>query len=65
MTEDASNHPEDGGGQKAPGLGPAFREYCEKPPEIASDFSDLTDFKDDEEDEEDKDQEEEEQEEEE
>ncbi|KAI5795965.1 hypothetical protein FPQ18DRAFT_387184 [Pyronema domesticum] len=55
--EDASNRPQDGG-QKAPGSGPEFGQYCEKPQETASDFSDLTDFEDDEEDEDDEEQEE-------
>ncbi|KAI5790794.1 hypothetical protein FPQ18DRAFT_306032 [Pyronema domesticum] len=44
MTEDASNRPEDEGGQRGPGTGPEFGEYREKPQETASDFSDLTDF---------------------
>jgi hypothetical protein len=53
MTEDASNHPEDGGGQRGPGAGPEFGEYREKHQETASDLSDLTDFEDEEQDEED------------
>jgi hypothetical protein len=45
MTEDASNRPEDEGGQKAPRTGPDFGGYREKPQEeTTSDFSDLTDF---------------------
>jgi hypothetical protein len=53
MTEDASNHPEDGGGQRGPGTGPEFREYRERHQETASDLSGLTDFEDEEQDEED------------
>ncbi|KAI5798112.1 hypothetical protein FPQ18DRAFT_385554 [Pyronema domesticum] len=53
MTEDASNCPEDEGGQRGPGTGPEFGECCEKPQESTSDFSDLTDFEHKEEDEED------------
>ncbi|KAI5799743.1 hypothetical protein FPQ18DRAFT_385338 [Pyronema domesticum] len=52
MAEDASNRPEDEGGQRGPGTGPEFGKYREKSQETASDFSNLTDFEDEEEDEE-------------